>query len=186
MHSLRRLLVKKLIIPMSRSNLGIQPIARSTAVGLAIAFTPTVGVQMPMVFVIWWLIERLFPSYRFNLLIAIAWTWITNVFTLAPIYYLFLVTGRILLGRWDKLAGFDTFQEKLSSSINLDASFIDSFWIYIVELFHKFGLPLWVGSIPWAILFSWLGYRWTISFIQYLQAKREKRADKLKEKSIQP
>jgi uncharacterized protein (DUF2062 family) len=178
MHPTKRFLLRKLLAPISRSTFEPEHTARGTAIGLAFAFTPTIGIQMPLVLFTWMLFKKLRPTWEFNLLVALAWTWVTNIFTLGPIYYLFLVTGRIVLGRWDRLASFNTFQEKLSTSLNADIGIFDTLWVYIVNMFNQFGLPLFIGSLPWAILFSWLGYRWSLSFITYIKIKRELRRTK--------
>ena len=175
MNRLRRLLLHRLIAPLMRSRNPPQYTARGTAIGLAIAFTPTVGVQMPIALLLWLIIRYLRPAWDFNLLVAIAWTWVTNVFTMAPIYYGFLVTGRIMLGRWDRLRGFEVFEEKLGAALAVDAGPIETVWVYMVNLFEQFGLPMWVGSLPWALFLGWLGYRWSLRLVIDIRARREKR-----------
>ena len=103
--------------------------------GLGVALTPTVGVQIPAVFLLWVLIRYLRPAWEFNLVVAVVWTTLTNVFTMGPVYYVFLVTGRILMGRWDKLRGFDVFREKLNASLAVDAGPLETLWVYVANLF---------------------------------------------------
>lgn len=79
MHRVRRVLLRRLIAPLTRGQHAPEYTARGTAVGLAVAFTPTVGVQMPAVFLLWMLIRCLRPSWEFNLVVAVAWTWLTNI-----------------------------------------------------------------------------------------------------------
>jgi uncharacterized protein (DUF2062 family) len=177
MHSARRLLLRRLVAPLLRGRHPPEYTARGTAVGLVVALTPTVGVQMPVVFLLWILARYLRPVWEFNLVVAIAWTWVTNVLTMAPVYYIFLVTGRILLGRWEKLRGFDVFQEKLSASLATDAGPVQTLWIYMANLFEQFGLPMWVGSVPWALLFGWIGYRWSLRLVIRIRTQREKRRE---------
>lgn len=143
-----------------------------------VAFTPTVGIQMPAVFLLWLLARYLRPAWNFNLVAAIAWTWVTNVFTMAPIYYIFLTTGRILLGRWEKLQGFDLFQDRLANSLTVDASPLDMLWLYTVNLFEQFGLPMFVGSLPWSALAAWLGYRWSYRLVIHIWIRRARRREK--------
>jgi uncharacterized protein (DUF2062 family) len=130
---------------------------------------------MPAVFLFWVLTHYLRPAWEFNLVVALAWTWLTNVFTMAPVYYIFLVTGRIMLGRWDKLRGFDAFHEKLNASLAIEAGPLDTLWIYMVKLFEQFGLPMWVGSVPWALFFGWIGYRWSLRLVVRVRTRREQR-----------
>ena len=175
MHRFRRLMLRRLVAPLMRGQHPPEYTARGTAVGLAIALTPTVGVQMPAVFLVWITVRYLRPAWDFNLVVAIAWTWLTNVFTMAPIYYVFLVTGRILLGRWDRLRGFDIFREKLSASLAVDAGPVETLWIYMVNLFEQFGLPMWVGSVPWALILGWIGYRWSLRLVTDIRIRRAQR-----------
>ena len=88
-----RLLKYRLIIPLLRSEKPVQYKAKGVAVGLAWALTPLVGIQMWLVFVTW-LIWKKISKEGFSLTLALAWTWVTNVFTLVPVYYIFYVTGQ--------------------------------------------------------------------------------------------
>ncbi len=175
MHKFRRIMLRRFIAPLTRGRHPPEYTARGAAVGLVVAFTPTVGVQMPAVFLLWVLARYLRPAWDFNLVAAIAWTWLTNVATMAPIYYLFLVTGRLMLGRWDRLRGFEVFQDKLTASLAVDAGPLETLWIYMANLFEQFGLPMWVGSVPWALLFGWLGYRWSLRLVIRIRAHRDQR-----------
>lgn len=175
MKQFRRVLLRRLVAPLLRGRHPPDFTARGTAIGLAVAMTPTVGAQMPAVLLIWLVVRHLRPSWDFSLPVALAWTWITNVFTMAPVYYVFLVTGRILMGRWDKLRGFEVFLENFSTSLAVDAGPFETLWIYIVNLFEQFGLPMWVGCAPWALLCSWLGYRWSLRLVIEMRARRERR-----------
>jgi uncharacterized protein (DUF2062 family) len=141
---LARLVKFRLVVPLMRSRHTPEYSARGTAIGLAWAFTPTVGIQMPLVLVTW-LIARRFPRWDFSLLLGLAWTWTTNVFTALPCYYLFYVTGRTMLGRWDQV------------------------------LVKDWGIAMWVGCIPWSALTAFLGYRWSLKFIHAYRHAREHR-----------
>ncbi len=109
---------------------------------------------------------------------ALAWTLLTNVFTAPPFYYLFLVTGRLLLGRWDRIRDYGTFSERLSTSLGVESTWLETLWIYSYNLFARFGVPMFVGSLPWAVLGGWLGYVWTLGLIRRTRARRarDKRA----------
>ena len=85
---------------------------------------------------------------------------------------------RIILGRWDKLRGFDVFQEKFDACQELDFGPLESLWVYMVNLFEQFGLPIWVGSIPWALLFWLIGYHWSLRLIVKIRTRREQRRDR--------
>lgn len=172
---LARLLRYRLMIPIARGRADKRPAARGVAIGLGLAMMPTIGIQMALVFGIWAALRILVPQWRFNMVIALAWTWITNVFTMGPIYYAFLVTGNLILLRDDPFGGFDAFTARLDSLLASDAGPLESFWIYTVQVFTEWGLPLFVGCVPWAILSAWLGYVWCLKFLDRLQERQRKR-----------
>ena len=105
--------------------------------------TPTVGIQMIFVLGTWFLTRRLL-RWDFNIIAACAWTWVSNVLTLLPLYYLFYQTGQVMLGRFDDLMGYDGFAS---------GGFDD-----IGTIFSQWGVPLILGSLPWMLLSAWGGY----------------------------
>ena len=147
--------------------------ARGVMVGLFWAFTPLIGIQMYLVFLSW-LIARRKPSWDFNLLIGLAWTWVTNVFTLIPTYYLFYVTGQILLGRAHAISGYDHFAHAWQAALEAEG-FIRPIVAYARTIVSEQGVPMLVGSIPYAFGTAWLGYRWSLKFIITLRKARHER-----------
>ena len=83
---LSRIVHGKLIAPLRRSRHTPEYTARGVLVGLLVALTPTVGVQMPIVFGIWLALRKMYPGWDFNVVVALAWTWVTNAVT-APFVY---------------------------------------------------------------------------------------------------
>ena len=164
----------RLIHPLLHPRHAPEYTARGVMIGLMVALTPTVGVQMPVVLLIWLSVRRFRPEWDFNLVVAIAWTWVTNVATAPPIYYLYIVTGRTLTGSWDRVRDYDTFASRLMETLEEDAGWFDTVWVYAVNLINKFGMPLFLGCRPWVILGSWLGYRWSLSFIIRMRRARER------------
>ncbi len=169
----------RLIDPLLHTKHTPEYTARGVMFGLMVALTPTVGVQMPIVFLIWLAVRRFRPEWNFNVVVAMAWTWITNVATAPPIYYLYIVTGRTLMGRWDKVRNYETFASRLTESLEEDPTWFESVWVYAVNLVNKFGIPLFVGCVPWVILGSWLGYRWSRSFIIGVRRARERHRERV-------
>ena len=55
--------------------------ARGVFYGILIGLTPTVGIQMPIVFVIWLLLRSLNKEWDFNVIVGMAWVWLSNAFT---------------------------------------------------------------------------------------------------------
>ena len=87
-------------IPLIRSQKPAEYKAKGVAVGLAWAMTPLVGIHMWLVFMTW-VIWKKFSPKGFSLTLGLAWTWVTNVFTMVPAYYMFYVTGQLMMGRFD-------------------------------------------------------------------------------------
>ena len=88
-----------------------------------------------------------------HLLVAPAWIWLTNVVTMPLIYYLFLVTGRDLLGRWEKIRDLSTFNERFSGALDTGAGGLETLWVYTQRFVEQLGCPrclawLWSCASP--------------------------------------
>ncbi|MDP6566253.1 MAG: DUF2062 domain-containing protein [Alphaproteobacteria bacterium] len=167
-----RLLRFRLVIPVLRARHAADYTARGVFVGLLVAMTPTVGIQMAIVAAIWAVVRVVRPAWDFNVVVGMLWTWITNVFTVPPIYYTFLLTGEIMLGRWGEAGGYDMFRARLAKLLDTDAGLIESLWVYAVGIFDAWGLPMFVGCVPWAIAAAFLGYWWSLRLIQRFRRRR--------------
>jgi uncharacterized protein (DUF2062 family) len=173
---LSRALRLRLAIPMMRSRHSPEFTARGSMIGLAWAFTPTVGIQMPLVFVTWIIARRLF-NWDFSLLLGLAWTWVTNAFTLVPTYYLFYLTGQMMLGHWSDLSGYDRFAETWGQAFSPDLTLWQQVVIMSRVLVLDWGAAMWLGSLPWAALTGFLGYRYSLKFVHaHRHARRERMA----------
>lgn len=77
----------------------IQPhrVALGAALGMFVAFTPTIGFQMVIVL-------ALAALFRANKLVGVPLVWISNPLTIPPIFYAGYWLGRRLLG-WERLGG---------------------------------------------------------------------------------
>lgn len=162
----------RLVIPVLRSSATPEYTARGVFVGLLVAMTPTVGIQMAIVAVIWAVVRMVRPAWDFNVVVGMLWTWLTNVFTLPPLYYLFLVTGEGMLGRWGEAGGYAMFSERLVKLLETDASFLDSLWIYAVGIFEAWGVPMLLGCVPWAVASAFFGYWWSLRLILRFRRRR--------------
>lgn len=167
----------KLIVPTLRSPHPPEYTARGVCIGVAFAFTPLIGIQMPLVVLAWLAIRQFMPQWDFHLLVALAWTWVTNLVTLVPIYYVFYITGRVILWRWDSLPGFATFSAKMQELTSVDTGWLEAFWIAIVRIFETWGVPMFVGCVPYALLLGWLSYRWSLRLIDRLRHRRHRRRE---------
>ncbi|MBF0627426.1 MAG: DUF2062 domain-containing protein [Magnetococcales bacterium] len=161
---------RRLISPMLRGQHDPAYYARASAVGFFINFTPTVGFQIPLVIAMW-SIARISSRWEFHLGVASAWTLLTSIPTIPPMYYLFIVTGRLLLGRWDEGNDFGMVRDALHG-MNAAADWWESLWLQAVQLWELFGLPLFVGSLPWGIGTGWIAYLWTLRLIRRHRQKK--------------
>jgi uncharacterized protein len=174
---LNRLVHFKLVIPLMRSPHAPEYTARGVMVGLFWAFTPLIGIQMILVFLSW-LIARRRPNWDFSLLVSLAWTWVTNVFTLIPTYYLYYVTGKFLLGQHEAITGYERFSRGWEAALEAEG-YLMPLLIYAKTIATGHGVPIIIGSIPFCFGIAWLGYRWSLKFVIGLRkARAERRARK--------
>ena len=186
MRRLARLVRYRLIIPVRRSRHSPEYTARGVAVGVAVGLTPTVGIQMAISLAIWMITRRLF-RWDFNVILACAWTWISNVVTMVPMYYVFYVTGQLMLGRWDDLSGYRIFADDFTRALNpppillpgfdilIDPSFEDTVEALLAFFVKDIFLVMTVGSIPFVIAGGLLSYRWSLNFVTRHREQRKAR-----------
>lgn len=82
--------ITKYKIPPEFLSTSRKMLSRGVFIGVFIAFIP---MPMQMAFVLVFM-----PFFRFNVPIALAMCWITNPFTMPPMYYTEYMTGSFLLG----------------------------------------------------------------------------------------
>lgn len=82
--------IKKYKIPREYLSTSRRMVSKAVLIGLFIAFIP---MPMQMLAVI-----AVTPFSRFNVPIALAMCWLSNPFTMPPMYYMEYVTGSFLLG----------------------------------------------------------------------------------------
>lgn len=174
---LNRLARYRFIAPMMRAHHAPEFSARAAVVGLGWAFTPSVGFQMPMVFATW-LIARRLLQWEFSLPQSLAWTWTTNAFTALPCYYVFFLTGQVMLGRWSDLSGYDTFLAVFHAAFADDLTLLATTRAISKVLVLDWGVAMWVGSLPWAAMIGCLGYWLTLRFVLGYRNARARRIEK--------
>ncbi len=159
---------------MKRAKNPPEYIARGVMIGILWAMTPTIGIQMFLVLLTWIVSTRYF-HWNFSLINGLAWTWVTNVLTMVPVYYVFLITGQILLGRYDDLSNFKDFENLWLIAVNPDMGFLEMLGSWFTVLFEGWGVPMLIGSIPWCLFTSMLGYHLSYRFIvNYRKEKKIK------------
>ena len=145
---------------------------------MLLAMTPTIGIQMFMIAGTWLFLTKVI-KWEFSLIAGLGWTWTSNVFTMIPLYYLFYITGQIMLGNFNDISGFDQFSEMVGNiSNNANLSFWEKTSMWMVNLFKGWGIPMFLGSVPWAIFSSWLGYKIAYNYVVRHRAKRLARMQK--------
>jgi len=160
-----------LILRILRSRHSARHTAWASSIGLFVACTPTVGLQMPAVFLIWLSLRFCINGSPFNLPVALAWTWTSNAFTVPVFYYTFFLTGSLVLGGDEGTAGFSAFADRLLVILSVPSSFSE-LSAQLDALWTTYGAPLFLGSIPWAFLAGFVGYYWTLKLIERFQMRR--------------
>ncbi len=171
--NLKRLVRMKLVIPLLRAPHPPEFKARGVAVGLAWAMTPLVGIQMWTVFMTWLAARKLF-KWDFSLPLGIAWTWLTNVFTMIPAYYVFYVTGQIMRWNVDSISGYENLSHIIRETFMSELSFCEKWTLFFKLLLQDWGISMAIGCLPWAVLFSVGGYYITLRYLR-ARAHRKRR-----------
>lgn len=172
---MKRITRMKLIVPLLRSPHPPEYKARGVAVGLAWAMTPLVGIQMWTVFMTWLIAKKIF-KWGFSLPLALAWTWVTNVLTMIPIYYLFYLTGQLMRWNIHNLSGYDSLVHTIRETFMQDLSFTEKWTLFFKLLLEDWGISMAVGCLPWAVAFAVTGYYLTMKFEQHRLERRNKKA----------
>jgi uncharacterized protein len=173
---LYRALRYRLIIPMLRARHGPEYVARGTMIGLALAFTPTIGFHTVLAFAIW--AAARFFNWRFSLILAVAWTWVSNVFTAVPIYYLLYATGQIMRGHYHELNGYAEFLDLWQNLAARDRTLWQEIIIVIEIMLEDWGIAMCLGSIPWAAIAGGIGYWVSLTFIRAYRRERAVRRER--------
>jgi len=156
----KRLVRMRLAIPLLRSQNPPKYNARGVAVGMAWAMTPLIGIQMPLVLITWVIARKIF-RWNFSLILACAWTWITNVFTLGPTYYVFYVTGQLMRGR--QISGYRYLKRIIVDTfIESDLSLAQKWTFFFKLVLEDWGVSMVIGCLPWVVLSYVLGYYLTM------------------------
>lgn len=118
-------------------------IAFSVATGLFWAFTPTVFIQQAAILGYWLAVRATRLNFHFPL--AWAWTWISNPWTMAFLYYAYYAAGSSVL---------DIVGIPVSPFASLNFSSLEGF----SESVSPVLMPLCIGSILFSSVSAVLGY----------------------------
>lgn len=135
--------------------------AGGVALGVFIAFTPTVGIQMPIAF-------GLATLFGVNQPLAVAMAWLTNPVTVPPIYYFEYRVGAWLLGK-DAIGSSGDFWRHWEA---VSAQY-PGYWERVAHLAGDVGFPLFLGSLPVAVILAVISYPLTLWMCTRRAAKVE-------------
>ena len=144
-------------LPRAYFNINRKMITRGVAIGLFWGFVP-----MPMQMLA---VVATTAFLRFNVAIAIAMVWLSNPFTMPPMYYMEYLTGNFILGRED-IDNIEMTMEWFSANIG--------------DIF----VPLYVGTAFYSIVVSIIVYfvlNWL--WIHSVKSERDERKNKNDNKS---
>lgn len=170
----KRMVRYRLIIPILRSPHSPEYKARGVAVGLAWAMTPLIGIQMWLVLMTWLVAKKC--KWSFSLPLGIAWTWITNVVTMIPCYYIFYVTGQLMRWRVDSISGYNHLAAAIRQIFMSDLGFVEEWTQFFGFIVKDLGISMAVGCLPWAVVFSVIGYKLTLKFEQARMARKKRKS----------
>ena len=163
---MKRLSRLKLLIPLRRSPHSAEYSARGVAVGMFWALTPLVGIQMYLCLMTWFA-AKIFKDQEFSLVISFAWTWVSNIFTMLPIYYVFYASG------------YETFLHSWHAAFTADNGFLHAVLQLLGMLARELGISMLIGCLPYAILGTWLSYSLSLKYIRRRRRKKfQKRTQK--------
>ena len=146
-----------------------QRLALGIALGIGVAFTPTIGVQMILVVL-------LATIFRANARVGIPFVFISNPFTLVPVYLpsywlghhildLFFSRPQLNLEQARKvLCALDRPLDAISSLFTLE------FWCEIGRLFLQISAELWVGSLVVSLFMGTISYILAFKLIVWLRS----------------
>lgn len=170
---LKRLVRFRLIMPALRGNHPPEYAARGIMIGVVCGMMPMIG-QSWVVLVVWIVGRRLF-RWEFSPILAMLWTWISNPLTAVPMFYGFYVTGQFMRGRWYDLSGFAGFADLWRNTLNGDQSFLEQLKIICQVLLNDWGIAMWLGFLPWAVLAAYLSYKLSLKLLIGHRARRQAR-----------
>ncbi len=143
--------------------------ARSVCVGIVFGISPAVG-QTGMCFAAWTIL-RLF-KLPFSLILSCALTFISNPATTPFLYYLFYMTGQMLMG--SKSMPFKAFIVEFNKIFSQDIS-LRTLYDVAVNLLKGMGEPILYGYLLWAVIAGGVGYFLAYRAAYYWKNRKLKR-----------
>ncbi len=142
-------------------------IALGAAIGTFVSFTPTVGLQMLLIFFITGL-------FRANRVAGVPMAWVTNPVTIVPIYSFNYLLGHRIVGGADlSVEGFERAVRELVMADPEWWTLVKGWW----DLAMQVAAPLWVGSVVVGMVAGGAAYGIMYGLISfYRRVHRRRRA----------
>ena len=138
--------IKKYKVPSEYLSTNRKMVIRGVTLGIFIAFIP-----MPMQMA---LVLAFMPFFKFNVPLGLAMCWLSNPFTMPPMYYMEYMTGSFILG---------------SEPLNVEMT-IEWFSKNIDNIF----IDLYVGTLFYAVIVSFSAY-WLVNHFWKSSVHRDKK-----------
>jgi len=161
---------QQLVLPFLESYDPPARVALGASIGIFLGLTPTMGIQMYLVSMVW-ILCRYLLRVRFNLTIGVALVWVSNPITVVPIYFTFLITGQyfqVWTGGDVIPVSYGAFQtEMLRLMAGSEVPWYQ--WIYYATevLILEYGWPMLLGSMIFAVPISLFTYPFTYAMIRH-------------------
>jgi len=133
-------------------------LAMGCAIGMFIAFTPTIGVQMMLTVFLAWLL-------RANKVVGVPFVWISNPATFVPMYYSCYVVGCWMLG-WHAID-----RAWWTGLAHPPAGWLAGITFYWSRL-GQVATPLWLGCVVIGVLLAYPTYYVVYQFVRSYRLRR--------------
>jgi uncharacterized protein len=147
-------------------------IALGTAIGVFIGLTPSFGIQMLLVLAIAFLAR---PFFHFNQFAALVAVYVSNPFTMLPIYWFNYRLGTLFISSdisWDEFKSLFQYSD------------YSEWFSTIANVFYTLGAPLVIGSLIVATVFALPTYPLMLRLVEKVQLRRKlRKAKKAQQKS---
>jgi len=149
-------------------------IALGVGLGMFVALTPTVGLQMLLILL-------LAVIFRANKAAGIPMAWVTNPITIVPMYSLNYYVGWLVVGG----PTLEDFQQRLTDLMRLDQG-----WLHWVQGWWRLAIdmagPLWVGSIIVGLVLGATSYAVLLYLVRLYRRHHRRRLALRQLKSVSP
>jgi len=145
-------------------------IALGIAIGILVAWSPTIGIQTVIALALAFLL-------RANKFLAVTFVWISNPLTLIPIYYPNYLVGSVVISFFRPTDTLSVHQlaAKIEPFLSLSRLYTNlfsaEFWHNIAEFAVKLGLELFVGGLIVGTILALTAYFVTYNTVIWYRAK---------------